>query len=350
TLKKGSGVEVVGASGDWLKIKYNGGTAYVSGDYVQKSESTSDSSDNSNSSDTQTTGLITTGVNFRQGAGTTYKSYGVLKAGTLVEILADAPDGWIKVSYNGQDGYVYGDYVKKETTTTIQEGNAAYITTNYSISFGQALAKEQSVNSSPSLAQYLNPKNFTKGSVEYYQFLQLSSLANVSLGDMNIMLKGKGILAGQGAAFISAANESKVNEVYLVSHALLETGNGNSTLANGVNYNGKTVYNMFGIGAYDGSAVNSGAKYAYEQGWTTPEKAIKGGAAWIAKYYIYNAAYRQDTLYKMRWNPEALVMGNAAHQYATDVAWAVKQTPMVDAMYSLISKYNLIFDVPEYAN
>ena len=353
TLKKGSSVEVVGTSGDWLKVNYAGGTAYVSGDYVQKPDSASDNSGNSDSSGTQTTetsGLITTGVNFRQGPGTSYKSYEVLKAGTLVEILADAPDGWVKVSYNGQDGYVYGDYVKKETTTTIQDGNAAYITTNYSISFGQALAEEQNVNSSSSLAQYLNPKNFSKGSIEYYQFLQLSSLANISLSDMNTMLKGKGILAGQGAAFINAANESKVNEVYLVSHALLETGNGSSTLANGVNYNGTTVYNMFGIGAYDGSAVNSGAKYAYEQGWTTPEKAIKGGAAWIAKYYVYNATYRQDTLYKMRWNPEALVMGSAAHQYATDVAWAVKQTPMIDTLYSVVSKYNLIFDIPEYAN
>ncbi|SFG21187.1 SH3 domain-containing protein [Sporolactobacillus nakayamae] len=355
TLKKGSSVEVVGTEGDWLKIKYNGGTAYVSAEFVKKpsSDTSSDASSDSDSSGSQaskTMGLITTGVNFRQGPGTSYKSYGVLKAGTLVEMLADAPDGWKKVSYDGKDGYVYGDYLKDETTTTIQDGNAAYITTTYPLSFGQALAKEQNVNSSSSIAQYLNPKNFTKGSIEYYQFLQLSSLTNVSLSDMNKMLSGRGILSGQGAAFISAANVNKVNEVYLVSHALLETGNGSSTLANGVNYNGTTVYNMFGIGAYDGSAVNSGAKYAYEQGWTTPAKAIEGGAAWIAKYYVYNATYRQDTLYKMRWNPEALVVGSAAHQYATDVGWAVKQTPMIDSMYSTISKYSLIFDVPEYAN
>jgi mannosyl-glycoprotein endo-beta-N-acetylglucosaminidase len=107
---------------------------------------------------------------------------------------------------------------------------------------------------------------------------------------------------------------------------------------------------MFGIGAYDGNAVQNGAAYAYSQGWTTPAKAIEGGAAWIAKYYVYNSTYRQDTLYKMRWNPEALVTGSAAHQYATDVGWAVKQTPMIDSMYSAISKYSLIFDVPEYAN
>ncbi|MCL1632306.1 SH3 domain-containing protein, partial [Sporolactobacillus sp. CPB3-1] len=347
TLKKGSSVEVVGTSGSWLKIKYNGGTAYVSGDYVKKQ---GDDSDHSDSGTSKNNGLITTGVHFRQGPGTNYKSYAVLQAGTLVEILADAPDGWVKISYNGKDGYVYGDYVKDETTTTIKDGNTAYTTTKYAISFGQALAKEQKVNSSSSIAQYLNPKNFSKGSVEYYQFLQLSSLANVSLGDINTMLKGRGILSGQGQAFINAAKKYQVNEVYLVSHALLETGNGTSTLANGVKYNGKTVYNMFGIGAYDGSAVSSGAKYAYNQGWTTPAKAIEGGAAWIAKYYVYNATYRQDTLYKMRWNPEALVEGNAAHQYATDVGWAVKQTPMIDRLYGMITQYTLTFDVPEYKN
>jgi beta-N-acetylglucosaminidase/membrane protein implicated in regulation of membrane protease activity len=352
TLKKGSSVEVVEVSGDWLKINYNGGTAYVSGTYVTKPNSSSGSGQSSSDSPSSSTtlGLITTGVNFRQGPGTSYNSYGVLKAGTLVEMLADAPDGWKKISYDGKDGYVYGDYLKNETTTTIQDGNSAYITTKYPISFGQALVKEQAVNSSADLANYLNPKNFAKGSVEYYQFLKLSSLANISTEDMNALLNGKGILSGYGDAFRQAAADSKVNEVYLVAHALLETGNGNSTLSKGVVYNGTTVYNMFGIGAYDGSAVNSGAAYAYSHGWTTPAKAIEGGAAWIAANYVYNSTYHQDTLYKMRWNPEALVMGNAAHQYATDVGWAVKQTPMIDSMYSIISKYNLVFDVPEYAN
>ncbi|MFC6387106.1 SH3 domain-containing protein [Sporolactobacillus kofuensis] len=355
TLKKGSSVEVVGTSGSWLKINYNGGTAYVSGSYVSKpgSEGTTDGNSDSSSgssSETKKMGLITTGVNFRQGAGTSYQTYGVLNAGTLVEILADAPEGWVKVSYNGKDGYIYGQYVKDETTTTIKEGNAAYVTTKYPISFGQALAKEQKVNGSSSLAYYLNPKNFTKSSIEYYQFLQISSLANLSLNDVNAMLSGKGILSGQGAAFIQAAKDYKVNEVYLVSHALLETGNGVSILANGQNYNGVKVYNMFGIGAYDGSANKSGAAYAYKHGWTSPAKAIEGGAEWIAANYIYNSTYRQDTLYKMRWNPDALIMGSAAHQYATDVGWAVKQTQNFEKMYAILSKYNLVFDVPEYAN
>lgn len=69
-----------------------------------------------------------------------------------------------------------------------------------------------------------------------------------------------------------------INEIYLISHALLETGNGSSILANGTMFNGKKVYNMYGIGAYDSNPNYLGAKYAYEQQWFTPEAAIIGGA------------------------------------------------------------------------
>ncbi|ECD6517482.1 mannosyl-glycoprotein endo-beta-N-acetylglucosamidase, partial [Salmonella enterica subsp. enterica] len=132
----------------------------------------------------------------------------------------------------------------------------------------------------------------------------------------------KGILAGKASAFVTAANAYGINEIYLISHALLETGNGTSTLANGVKVNGKTVYNMYGIGAYDGSAISSGAQYAYNAGWFTPEAAIIGGAKFIAQGYV-NAG--QDTLYKMRWNPDAAEKtGNATHQYASDIGWATK--------------------------
>src|SRR5690606_41727161 len=43
-----------------------------------------------------------------------------------------------------------------------------------------------------------------------------------------------------------------------------------------------------------------------QENWTTPEKAIEGGAKWIAENYIRSATHQQDTLYKMRWNPAAI--------------------------------------------
>ena len=46
----------------------------------------------------------------------------------------------------------------------------------------------------------------------------------------------------------------------------------------------------------------SGPRFAYDAGWFSPEAAIMGGAKFIAQGYISSG---QDTLYKMRWNPQA---------------------------------------------
>src|SRR5699024_4508779 len=136
------------------------------------------------------------------------------------------------------------------------------------------------------------------------------------------------------------------NEAYLISHAFLETGNGNSTLAKGVKYKGKTVYNMFGIGAVDSNPLNGGAKTAYENGWFTPEKAIIGGAKWIQGQFINNA-HKQNTLYKMKWNPD-MVDGYAWKQYATDIGWAVKQTSNIKVIYDKLNHPKYVYDKPKY--
>src|SRR5699024_11280080 len=117
-------------------------------------------------------------------------------------------------------------------------------------------------------------------------------------------------------------------------------------LATGIKVNGKTVYNMFGIGAVDSDPERLGAKTAYEQGWFTVEDAIIGGAKWISSSYINNPYYQQDTLYKMRWNP----LQPGTHQYATDVAWAAKQVHNLNKIVYLSQKYNLIlsFEIPSY--
>jgi beta-N-acetylglucosaminidase len=143
---------------------------------------------------------------------------------------------------------------------------------------------------------------------------------------------------------------NNVNEIYLISHALLETGNGSSKLANGVlvsSVDGKlvpprVVYNTYGIGAYDNCALQCGSEYAYKMNWFTSKAAIVGGAAFINKNYV---SAGQDTLYKMRWNPAA----PGTHQYATDIGWAAKQTSRIYGLYSLLDTYTLTFDVPVYS-
>jgi mannosyl-glycoprotein endo-beta-N-acetylglucosaminidase len=189
----------------------------------------------------------------------------------------------------------------------------------------------------------------------------LSGSSNTNSQDLNqYILRGKGVLEGKGQAFIDAAALYNVNELYLIAHSILETGNGSSTLSNGVlvskvdgvAVDPRTVYNMYGAGAYDGSAIRSGAEYAYKQGWFTPEAAIIGGARFISERYINNPLRLQNTIYKMRWDPEAgfgAETNRMRYQYATDVGWARKIGRLVGYYYSLVGTNQIpTFDVPSY--
>ncbi|MEB6548653.1 SH3 domain-containing protein [Heyndrickxia sporothermodurans] len=265
-----------------------------------------------NSSSKPTVGVVQgSGWNVRGGAGTNFWSVGQVSKGTSLTILS---------SVKGSDGYTW-----------------------YEVKYNKTW-----VNASPDdIKYYLDPSNFVNDPIKSLQFINLSKTTNVQAAEVNDrILAGKGILSGKASAFITAGNTYGINELYLISHALLETGNGKSTLANGVKVNGKTVYNMYGIGAFDSDPVKAGANFAYNAGWFTPEQAIIGGAEFIAKGYI-NAG--QNTLYKMRWNPDAASSSRkATHQYATDIGWAVKQIAQIHNLYSLVSSYSLIFDIPVY--
>ena len=236
------------------------------------------------------------------------------------------------------------------------EGTVTY--TSYDISFPQIIRIQMGLNPPPKIwrnggmsyatesetAEYMNPNSFYTDAYKY-QFLDLSKPNNVSEETLNNYLADKGVMKGMGAAFIEAAKEYNVSEVYLVAHACLESGNGTSQLAIGVEVNGTTVYNLFGIGAYDANPVGNGSQRAYSQGWTSVEAAIKGGAKWISENYVNSSDGRQNTLYKMLWNPE----NPGTHQYATDIGWAVKQAVSIEKIFSSFTDATLSFDVPVYS-
>lgn len=207
--------------------------------------------------------------------------------------------------------------------------------------------------------QYLDPNKNDK-----YQHLVLTSSAGVTATQLNKIVAGVGILNGKGKAFLDAGKQHKVNEVYLISHAKLETGNGKSELSNGVEVGkdkkGKLVlvttanrknltaikktYNMYGIGAVDGDVRRGGAVRAYEEGWFTPEAAIKGGAKFVGEQYLHNAN-KQNTIYKMRWNP---ANPGGFRQYASDIGWAVKQVNTIKTLYNQLDRPAMHFDIPKY--
>ncbi|MEB6196110.1 GW dipeptide domain-containing protein [Mammaliicoccus sciuri] len=196
----------------------------------------------------------------------------------------------------------------------------------------------------------MDTSKYVNDPVQKYQFLDLNKSQNISVTKLNDLLRGKGILENQGNAFSQAAKAVGINEIYLISHALLETGNGTSDLANGgaidqngnVDLNAQTkYYNMFGVGAIDKNALYGGIKYAQQAGWNTPEKAILGGAQFIANNYIKSG---QNTLYKMRFNPQ----NPGIHQYATGIDFAKSNAKRISDFYQKIQTDGQYYDVDQY--
>lgn len=257
----------------------------------------------------------------------------------------------VSVSEGGKDPFILVSGDENEN-----EGGVTY--TPYNTTFPQAVRIQMAQNPSPKIwtsggnvpaseaqtAEYMNPNNYYTDAYKY-QFLDLSKSNNVSEEVLNEYLEDKGVLRGMGAAFIEAAREYNVSEVYLIAHACLESGNGTSRLARGIEVNGMTVYNLYGINAYDNMEESSGSNRAYQEGWTSVEKAIIGGAGWISEHYINSSEGRQNTLYKMRWNPE----NPGYHEYATDITWAVKQAVSIEKIFSSFADARLSFDIPVYS-
>lgn len=182
----------------------------------------------------------------------------------------------------------------------------------------------------------MNTNNIFKSASQVYQFLRLDKYQGLSVEKLNEILKGKGTLSGKGQAFADACKENELNEIYLIAHAILESGSGTSNYASG-RYG---IYNFFGIGAFDANPDNA-IKFARNHGWTTPEKAIKGGAKFVREGFINRG---QNTLYRMRWNPK----NPGTHQYATDIKWASHQATTISNYYSKINLKGKYFIYDQY--
>lgn len=330
------------------------------------------------------------GTALKMSASSTAVTIATIPNGTNIEYVDRQVVGtavWYRVKYGSMTGFVtpssvvgaanilsqpsltshaYGQ-INPGETVTITGQTGTYYTVSYRRPAGHNIRIFDNVwrrASVTDLEPFVNPNNFDQNSQAFYQFLDLSKSAGTTAATLNRVLTNSGTLTNQGQAFINAANQYSINEIYLLAHAVHETGHGKSLLAQGVpvdkdgnaliNSSGTrihpdrevaaTVYNMYGIQAVDSSPLATGAKFAFDQKWFTPEAAIVGGAYWIGASYINHPTHKQNTLYKMRFNPA----NPGVHQYATDIGWATKQTTRIYQTYQTLDSYTLHFDVPKF--
>jgi beta-N-acetylglucosaminidase len=199
------------------------------------------------------------------------------------------------------------------------------------------------------VAHYMDPRNFLNENC-IYMFEDLSYKPKYQTAEVVSAILSPTKLPDYGftaAKFVKAGKNSGVSPVFLASRARQETGNGGDAV-NGTKILGKKVYNPFNIGAFGGTnPLYNGLIYAYGKGWTTPAKAINGGASELAENYISQGQY---TLYYQRFNVRNGEKKVGTHQYMTNIMAPYSEAVTTKRSYAKygITDKALTFEIPVY--
>ena len=214
----------------------------------------------------------------------------------------------------------------------------------------------------------LDPTSAPYGSDYFYQFADCRGFTGqVSGAQINRIIDNSGtgrsgVFAGKGQAIVDAAKAANINEMYLMAHIMTETAWGTSDQARGKHFDAGDAtiklgsqyytkwcpegryYNFIGWGAYD-SNPDTAYDFSRYYGWSSIEFALMGAAEKVAENYIFNG---QETVYEMRWNPDAASIGRT-HQYCTDINWARTIASIMGYNYRLIGVTpSVSYRVPSY--
>ena len=120
----GKRVTVMGTSGDWYHISFDGKTGYVLCDYLIKdgsnapvhsnqtgSQSTETAANTAASANATVTGGST--INLRSAPSTSAERVMLLAEGKRVAVLEQSGE-WYKISVDGKTGYIYGDFIRRD--------------------------------------------------------------------------------------------------------------------------------------------------------------------------------------------------------------------------------------------
>ena len=101
-------------SSGWCKVTYKDKEGYISTGYLAEKHPGTSEDAMVEEEEVDDTVYTTREVNFRKGPDTKKSIIGRIPEGTKVKRIAIASNGWCKVTYEGQTGYISGDYVSTE--------------------------------------------------------------------------------------------------------------------------------------------------------------------------------------------------------------------------------------------
>lgn len=375
-LAFGTGVKVTGKSGNMYKITYDTNkTGYVSANYVINVDAGKRTTNVSGieTYDNYCNSLISKGFDrsycqYLYHLHSKYPNW-EFKADVLEYTLDEATaeeEGKVVLQTKNSNYWLNGKYI---------EGDYYYI--------NQAV-----------IASFMDPRNSLYESL-IFQFLDLESSKSISNDSALKKIAGSGNLSKYFDEFEKAAVTVSINPVHIMARSEQEGANksnygaitGLYTTSTGrksaQGYSLDGYYNFYNIGSYTDSnydytvqrglayaagflesnsciVKNSNGKYeysaskcgqlSYNRPWNTPEKAIIGGAEFIANDYVRKG---QDTLYYQKFNVSTYSSyTDFSHQYMTNIHAPVNEGGRIYEAYKagnlLNSKFTFI--IPVYKN
>lgn len=244
---------------------------------------------------------------------------------------------------------------------------------HYNFSTGKYIQKDSGFVVANRLAveYYMDPRNFLNEE-GIFQFEQLTFSDIITIEDVESVLKGS-FMSGKNITYydadrnlvetdktyaqviFDAGKSNNVNPCYLASKIRNEVGADGSASVSGTHSIYPGIYNFYNIGATDGAgAITRGLQWAssgssYQRPWNTPEKSIRGGAAYISEKYVDKG---QFTGYLQKFNVNKATGSLYYHQYMSNLTGACSQGYTNYTAYAktgnLYQAY--IFSIPVYNN
>ncbi|MGN1383523.1 MAG: SH3 domain-containing protein [Eubacterium sp.] len=345
-----------GSDGDlWYRIVLNGKSCYVKGSYLTFTSGGTDSgkTDNSGKSDntgnkddstTDTTNYIT-----KDGFPSSYLPY--------LQALHAAHPTWkfTPVQTNLDWDSAVAQMTKYTGTNTISRtafpasffsvdlGCYNYLTDSYTGKDGNTFVAA----SQKAVKYYMDPRNWlTDTGIFMFQNNRYHAYQDADM--VKTILAANSVLSRSGVAdmFVAAGKEYNISPTYLAAKAISEQ-RAVTSMVDG----SQGAYNVFNVGASDSASggASKGIAYAKAHGWTTLQKAIEGGASYIASNYLSN---NQDSAYLEHFNVMNGLSKVGSHVYMTAVYGPNSQSAENYKSYSANGALGkaLEFDIPVYQN
>lgn len=207
--------------------------------------------------------------------------------------------------------------------------------------------------SDKAIRQQMDPRNILNED-NIFQFAELKYTEGAQTVEGIKVLTEGSFLEGDSTAeaLIQAGKNANLDAYFIASRLIQEQGRSGTVLSKGYEYNGTIVYNPFNIKATGNSReeiLQNAAKYAYEQGWDSIEKALIGGVDFVKKGYI---DIGQNTLYLQKFdivNQDGELYTN---QYMQNLLAPKSEANNMRAIYEASNTVDtsLNFIVPLYEN